>query len=308
MGIRQMALGLADPYPDEICEVTLPKEVRHVYVPPIKCQGIKTKLVQFILSSVRWNGQGRWVEPFVGSGVVVFNLTPPRAYLTDTNIHIVHFYRDIAAGILTPESVREHLQREGRMLARKGAEHYYEVRERFNSKPSSLDFLFLNRSCFNGIIRFNSRGKFNVPFGHKPDRFRSAYVTKIVNQVAHVQQVMEGRDWRFEVANWRETLNLVRPDDFVYADPPYIGRHTDYYSDWTKEDAEDLLERLQGLEAGFALSTWKENRYRRNPYLASLPSDVVVKTTRHFYHVGPTEDRRGEMEEALVIRRESAAS
>jgi DNA adenine methylase len=288
-----------DPPPD----ATLPRDVRHVYVPPIKCQGIKTKLVPFILSSVKWDGAGRWIEPFVGSGVVLFNLAPPRAYVADTNVHIIRFYRDIVCGALTPELVREHLQREGRRLAERGGEYYYDVRDRFNVNPSSLDFLFLNRSCFNGVIRFNRRGEFNVPFGKKPDRFRRFYVTKIVNQIAHVCRLLRGRDWTFEVASWRDTLNVVEAGDFVYADPPYFGRHTDYYDQWTEREEEELLMRLCALPAGFALSTWKENKYRRNPLFQSEPKGVTVRTTKHFYHVGPTEDLRAEMEEALIIRK-----
>ena len=64
-------------------------------MPPIKYQGIKTKLVPFILSSICWPGEGRWIEPFVGSGAVVLNVAPPRALLTDTNVHVIRFYNDI---------------------------------------------------------------------------------------------------------------------------------------------------------------------------------------------------------------------
>jgi DNA adenine methylase len=302
MPTRQLKVDLGQPCAERVAEVTLPKQVSRVCVPPVKCQGIKTKLVPFILSSLVWNGTGRWVEPFVGSGVVLFSLAPPRAYVTDTNVHIIRLYREIATGDLTPELVREHLDRAGRILAQRSDEYYYEVRDRFNSNPSSLDFLFLNRSCFNGVIRFNKRGQFNVPFGRKPNRFRRAYITKIVNQVSHVQRLIRGRDWTFEVADWRDTLDRVGPHDFVYADPPYIGRHTDYYNQWAEADATELLQRLRTLPTGFALSTWKENKYRRSPYMASLPDDVTVKTTKHFYHVGPTENLRAEMEEALVIR------
>lgn len=62
-------------------------------------------------------------------------------------------------------------------MLEKGQAHSYEVRERFNQMGNPLDLLFLNRSSFNGILRFNQQGKFNVPFGHKPARFRFDLLT-----------------------------------------------------------------------------------------------------------------------------------
>jgi DNA adenine methylase len=59
-------------------------------------------------------------------------------------------------------------------LKKGGQDYYLEVRKRFNEFGNPLDFLFLNRSCFNGIMRFNSKGGYNVPFGHKPERFAQA--------------------------------------------------------------------------------------------------------------------------------------
>ena len=302
VSIKQLMLELDDGTDSFRKEFALPRQVDRVRVPPIKCQGIKTKLVPFILSSLLWDGAGRWIEPFVGSSVVALNVAPPRALLTDANVHLVRFYKDIASGLLNPKSVKEYLQREGDILLQHGEEYYYKVRERFNANPSSHDFLFLNRACFNGVIRFNSKGKFNVPFGKKPDRFRSAYITKIVNQVAHIARVMSRCDWEFEEANWRETLAQARESDFVYADPPYMGRHTDYYSNWTEDEASELLSHLQSLPCGFALSTWKKNKYRQNPYLPSYLPGITIVTVRHFYHVGSTENLRNAMEEALVIK------
>jgi DNA adenine methylase len=62
-------------------------------------------------------------------------------------------------------------------LRTEGEPYYYLVHDHFKANPTSLDFLFLNRSCFNGVTRFNRSGKFNVPYGHKPQRFAQAYVT-----------------------------------------------------------------------------------------------------------------------------------
>jgi DNA adenine methylase len=280
----------------------LPREIRHVVIPPIKCQGIKSKLVPFIAASISWDGTGRWVEPFLGSGVVAFNVQPERAYLSDSNPHIITLYQRIHDGKLTPKMVRAHLTREGAELLRAGEEHYYAIRERFNRTSDPLDFLFLNRSCFNGVMRFNRKGEFNTPFCRKPDRFRPALVTKIVNQIAQIARVMYKKDWEFHVGDWRDCLYGVRREDFVYLDPPYIGRHTDYFDSWTENDAIELARTTHALPCGYALSMWKENKYRTNEYVDAYWSNDVQRTFKHFYHVGSTEDLRNEMEEVLVIR------
>ncbi len=125
--------------------------------PPIKTQGIKTKVVPLIASSIMWSGDGRWIEPFFGSGVVALNILPNRAILADINEHLINLYRSIQEGTITGRTVRAHLQREGATLFEKGESHYYALRDRFNEEGDPLDFIFLSRSCFNGMMRFNKR-------------------------------------------------------------------------------------------------------------------------------------------------------
>ena len=118
-------------------------------------------------------------------------------------------------------SVARKLEKEGKLLRENGKEYYYEIRNRFNEKHHPLDFLFLNRSCFNGLMRFNSKGGFNVPFCQKPDRFRQAYITKICNQVNWVQNTMEDKDWQFICQDWKASISNAREEDLIYCDPPY---------------------------------------------------------------------------------------
>ena len=135
-----------------------------IHVPPIKIQGIKTKLVPLIKDNIIMDKEMLWVEPFMGSGVVGFNIRPQQAIFADTNPHIINFYNNIKQRDIDSYIVRNFLESEGDKLEKGDDEYYYEVRERFNKNHSSLDFLFLNRSCFNGMIRFNKNYKFNVPY------------------------------------------------------------------------------------------------------------------------------------------------
>jgi DNA adenine methylase len=272
------------------------------FVPPLKCQGIKTKLVRDIARLAESSEFERWVEPFCGSCVVPLNVQPRRALLSDSNVHIIQFYRDVQSGQLTAGVVREFLHDEGQKLRSTGEDHFYKVRERFNATPNSLDFLFLNRSCFNGVMRFNKHGKFNVPYCHKNDRFSPAYITKITNQVKRIEDVLARLDWTFVASDFRQTLSDLRQSDFVYADPPYAGRHVDYFNSWSERDENDLANTLKRAPCHFVLSTWHSNEFRENQLLKQNWSDprLHLFTRKHFYHVGSTEDLRHPMIEALI--------
>lgn len=272
-----------------------------IAVPPLKCQGIKTKLVEWILEHVSLNESGTWIEPFMGSGVVGFNMRPQRAIFNDINPHIVNLYKTIQNGEITSAIAKEFLTREGITLKERGEAHYYEIRERFNKTGNALDFLFLNRASFNGVMRFNKSGKFNVPFGHKPERFAQAYVTKICNQVKYVSQATSMYAWNFVCSDFRLVLANAAENDLIYCDPPYIGRHTDYFNSWSEKDEQDLYELLAVTKAKFILSTWHSNQYRTNSALEKYAQKFTVFTREHFYHVGASEKNRNPMLEAIVL-------
>lgn len=270
------------------------------YVPPIKIQGIKTKLLPFIKENV-CEYTGNWVEPFLGSGVVLFNIAPHKAIVSDINPHLINFYKAIQSKEITGNIAHEFLHENGCLLRELGEDHYYSIRQRFNDKHSPLDFLFLNRSCFNGMIRFNRKGGFNVPFCRKVDRFRQAYITKIVNQINYVSQIISDRDWKFLNQDWRSTLSNLSDEDFIYLDPPYVGRHTDYFNQWSDEDADDLAVFLNETNSYFAYSMWKENKYRKNEHLSKWFSAFPQVNQEHFYHLGAKESLRNSMIETLVL-------
>ncbi|MDR3110184.1 MAG: DNA adenine methylase, partial [Planctomycetaceae bacterium] len=91
-----------------------------ILVPPIKCQGIKTKLVPLILANAGKITNGKWVEPFMGSCVVGLNARCPQAVFADQNPHLVNFYSALKNHSFTPEIVRDFLEREGSQLEKLG--------------------------------------------------------------------------------------------------------------------------------------------------------------------------------------------
>jgi len=272
-----------------------------VIIPPIKCQGIKTKLVPKILFLSQNKKFRRWVEPFMGSGVVAFNILPENALLCDTNPHLIAFYSALKSGDITESIVRKHLTQEGKRLRDEGETYYYSVRERFNKEHSPLDFLFLNRSCFNGVMRFNGKGNFNVPFCHKLERFSQAYITKISNQVMTVRQILAIKNFDFICQDFETTFSMLSVDDFLYCDPPYIDRHTDYFNQWSEKNELKLLELLTKVPSSFILSTWQGNEFRKNKYLEMYSKHFHLHTQEHYYHIGGNLSNRHAIEEALFI-------
>lgn len=238
----------------------------------------------------------------MGSGVVGFNMKPKTAIFADTNPHIINFYNAIKSKEITSERIRIFLEEEGRKLEAEDDVYYYKVRERFNETHEPLDFLFLNRSCFNGMIRFNKEYKFNVPYGHKPQRFAKAYITKIVNQVKYVEDMLKHSDWTFVCQSFEKTIQSAAAENaFIYCDPPYIGRHVDYYDSWDETSELQLKNTLCDSKKPFMVSTWDFNKYRKNEYIESIWQFCEKINKEHFYHIGAKENNRNSMMEALLV-------
>ena len=280
-----------------------------VIIPPIKSQGIKTKLVPWIME-VAPKVSGRWIEPFLGTGVVAFNSGYKKAILNDTNPHIISFYKGIQEKAITAPLMRQYLEQEGELLSkadRDGYEHYLKVRARFNNEGfSPYDFIFLSRAGFNGMMRFGSKGNWNIPFCKKPDRFAQAYITKIANQVDAVSKIIQPEpNWMFYNTSFAEIIPLATENDIIYCDPPYFGRHVDYYNGWTEKDEEVLFNLLSKTKAKFILSTWHHNDWRENEMINKFWSKFNLLTKDHFYHNGGNIENRKTIVEALVCNFET---
>lgn len=93
---------------------------------------------------------------------------------------------------------------------------------------------------------------------------------------------------------------MAGKSDFIYCDPPYIGRHVDYYDSWDEQSEFALHKALVESGAKFMLSTWDHNDYRENEYISTVWSDCQKITREHFYHVGAKETNRNPVIEALL--------
>ena len=201
---------------------------------PIKIQGKKRNIIPFLKTHIQINPDDLYIEPFLGSGIVAFNLQPNKAILSDVNYHIINLYNNINDKKINSVIVRDFLELHGNQLAKQGESYYYEMRQQFNDliqkndndyyemlnnkidlELLSLYFIFLNFSCFNGAIRFNGSGLFNTPFCRKNDKYSKAYITKICNQIADVQSHLKDKDWKFIVSDYQNILNNITKQEKI---------------------------------------------------------------------------------------------
>ena len=182
--------------------------------PPLKWAGGKRWLVSHLRPIWEENADRRYVEPFCGGLAVVLGLQPKHALLNDINSHLINFYRQMQKGL------------QMRVQMRNDEALFYRHRERFNrliqkgkaqTEEAAQLFYYLNRTCFNGLCRFNKSGDFNVPFG----TYKAINYAKDFSNYASVF-----RQWKFTNKDI-EALEL-KDDDFVYADPPYDVEFTTY--------------------------------------------------------------------------------
>ena len=175
-------------------------------------------------------------EPFVGSGAVFFDLVGRRAVrrrrvrLTDVNPDLIGCWRQLRDN---REAVIEHLRGLASERVEAPEEHYYDVRERFNgARGEILDdgrpqaelytatlaamLIYLNRTGFNGLFRVNSRGLFNVPRG----RYRNPRICDEHN-LRRASEALSTLEAEVDYAKYDAVLDVARPRDFVYLDPPY---------------------------------------------------------------------------------------
>ncbi len=151
-----------------------------------------------------------YFEPFVGGGAVFFDLLPERAYLSDLNLGLVTTYNviknDLDALIV---SLKKHTYEK---------EYFLNIRKKDPANLSDLEiasrFIYLNRTCFNGMYRVNSKGQFNVPFGK--------YTNPLICDEKNLRRVSQAlQKVEIQHQDYKAVLQKAKKGDFIYFDPPY---------------------------------------------------------------------------------------
>lgn len=183
----------------------------------------------------------RHVEPFMGGGAMFFARRPERALLCDVNPELVSTYTMVRDRV---EDVIAELDAHAAHHRSDEATYYYEVRERYNrgrgdAAARAAMFIYLNRTCFNGLHRVNKRGEFNVPAGR--------YVNpRILDEDGLRAASLELKSAELRCAGFETLLASARPGDFVYFDPPYepvsrTANFTSYAQEGFTQDDQTVL-------------------------------------------------------------------
>lgn len=201
--------------------------------PVLKWAGGKTQLLDPILAAVpeKYN---RYFEPFVGGGAVFLALAPRQAFINDSNEQLINLYRQLKSN---PAEIAEVINKLDAVTCNK--EFYYSIRELYNEKISAhiLDtecaalMIWINKHCFNGLYRVNSKGLFNVPYNNKVSG-------KSINaaNIAAIGRYLQKADVTITCQDFEAACRDVTAADFVYFDSPYVPvSETAYFTDYTKD-------------------------------------------------------------------------
>jgi DNA adenine methylase len=178
--------------------------------PLLRWAGSKRKLIPKLLPYWSASG-GRYVEPFVGSGALFFAANPDAAVLSDANDDLIQTYTTIRDAPDEVATSLEILPRDKATFLRLRAQSPAAL----SASAHAARFVFLNRHCFNGLYRLNRGGQFNVPYA--PSK------TGAVPTRAHLHTAAERLSKATLLGGDFENIlsSVVRPDDFVYLDPPF---------------------------------------------------------------------------------------
>ena len=260
--------------------------------PFLKWAGGKTRLISQYKDYFPQHYQ-TYYEPFLGGGAVFFHLQPSHAVLTDINADLVITYR----------CVRDNLEELITLLQahqqRHNSEYYYDVRNYHigTDLTKAARFIYLNKTCFNGLYRVNSQGKFNVPVGkYKNPGICQEEVLRVASLALQKVEIKQ--------ANFEEVLNYATgTNDFVYFDPPYypLNKTSNFtaYSNFCFDENQQIKLRDIFIElADKGVKVMLSNS--DCPLIRDLYSDFNVHTISAARSINSNAQKRGKITEVLV--------
>lgn len=265
--------------------------------PIIKWVGGKTKLLPELRARLPKTHK-RYFEPFLGGGALFFALAPKDAVLGDMNGHLIEMYKAVAVNV---EDVIGVLKTHRNAHARK--EYYYETRTMWNEGMWADDpsvragtFIYLNKTCFNGLWRVNKDGEFNVPRGdYKDPKIFNVDAMRAASGLLHKVSLRK--------SGYEQTTASATAGDFVYFDPPYdpvskTSNFTAYTKDaFGKEQQAQLADHARDLRKRGVNVMLSNND---TEHIRSLYEDFCIDTVQCGRSINSKGDKRGKVNEVII--------
>jgi DNA adenine methylase len=266
--------------------------------PFLKWVGGKSQLLPELIAAVdRADGFNRYHEPFVGGGALFFELyrknrLRKQAWLSDNNPRLIEAYQGVKDDVEKLIALLE------KHKARHSHDYYYEMRA--NVPKSSVEraarIVYLNKTCYNGLFRENSKGIFNTPIG--------TYTNPQICDEENLRAVSAAlAKAKIEQRHFEAVLEKAKPGDLVYFDPPYhpvskTASFTAYAQGGFGEDSQRLLARTFADLAGRGVKVLLSNSM--TDLIAELYTDFTIEVVQATRNVNSKAGRRGKIEEALI--------
>jgi DNA adenine methylase len=266
--------------------------------PFLKWVGGKGQLMPELMKRVEMVGDfGRYHEPFLGGGALFFELyragaLKKQAYLSDNNPRLIEAYEGVRDHV---DEVIDLLQRHAK---RHSEEHFYRVRAKV---PPTLPeraarVIYLNKTCYNGLYRENSKGEFNSPFG----RYKKPVICDEDNLRAASKALKKAK---IESRHFQTVANVAERGDLVYFDPPYhpvseTSSFQGYHKGAFGEDSQRLLSEVYAKLATKDVHVLLSNSM--TDLVQTLYKGFTIDTVHAARAMNSRADRRGKVREALV--------
>lgn len=240
-----------------------------------------------------------YCEPFIGGGAVFFSIQPDNAIINDLNSDLIAVYETVKDNVDDLiKSLKQH---------KNTAEYFYSIRDLDRNKEAyeALDkiekasrFIYLNKTCFNGLFRVNASGEFNTPYG----RYKRP---NIVNEegLRTVSEYFNNHNIQFHNEDFAETLNRVEPNGFVYLDPPYdpisttanfTGYNKGGFDKSEQVRLKECCDQLNERGIHFMLSN------SATDFIKDLYKDYNIKIVKAKRAINSNGKKRGAIDEVLV--------
>lgn len=277
------------------------QEINPIIHPFVKWAGGKTQLISKLIEYMPQD-YDMYFEPFVGGGALFFSILPPKAHINDNNCELITVYKCLQSDRAFHEMIsylREHEQKHNE-------DYYYEIREldkqpNFANLPEPIRaarMIYLNKACFNGLYRVNSKGFFNVPSGKK--KVVKTFEEENMNQL---RKYFKNNKIKVTNLDFAESVKTALPNDFVYFDPPYDKlEDKNSFTSYTKDAfGKEEQKKLADVYKELALRGVKVMLSNHNTsYIRSLYKEFNIHIVEAKRIINSNPNGRGNVEEVII--------